>query len=94
VVLGDLLQLQAVRDFLWSHGCHGQYLTNNFHAELHTSRQILLVGKHQQQRILHFPVLDDPCELGPRLLDAVAVVRVDDEDESLGSCALLAAVRG
>jgi hypothetical protein len=59
-----------------------------------TSRQILLVGKHQQQRILHFPVLNDPCEFGPRLLDAVAVVRVDDEDEALGSCALLVGVRG
>jgi hypothetical protein len=57
---------------------------------IRTSCQILLVGKHQQQSILHFPVLDDPCEFGPRLLDAVAVVRVDDEDETLGSCALLA----
>jgi hypothetical protein len=54
-----------------------------------TSCQILLVGKHQQQSILHFPVLDNPCEFGPRLLDAVAVVGVDDEDETLGSCALL-----
>jgi hypothetical protein len=54
-----------------------------------TSRQILLVGKHQQQSILHFPVLNNPCEFGPRLLDAVAIVRVDNEDEALSPCALL-----
>jgi hypothetical protein len=62
---------------------------------VHTSAEILLVRKHQQQRILHFPVLDDPCELRPCLVDAVAVVRVDNEDKALGAystvnkCALL-----
>jgi hypothetical protein len=45
-----------------------------------TSVQILLIRKHQQKRILHFPVLDDSCEFRLRLVDAVAVVGVDDED--------------
>jgi hypothetical protein len=48
--------------------------------------QILLVRKYQQQRILHFPVLDDTGELGTGFIDTVAVVGVNDEDETLGSC--------
>jgi hypothetical protein len=53
-----------------------------------TSWQILLVRKHQQQRILHFPVLDDARELRPCLVDAVAVVGVDDEDQALCTCSI------
>jgi hypothetical protein len=54
-------------------------------TRVRTSWQILLVRKHQQQRILHFPVLDDPRELRFRLVDAAAVIGVDDEDKALGS---------
>jgi len=51
-----------------------------------TPLEILLVRKDQQQRILHFSVLDDSRELRSCLVDAAAVVGVDDEDEALGSC--------
>jgi hypothetical protein len=50
-----------------------------------TSLEILLVCKHQQQRIFHFPVLDDPCEFRPCLVDTITVIRVDDEDKTLSS---------
>lgn len=55
-----------------------------------TSLQILLVREYQQQRILHFPVLDDAGELGAGLVDTVAVVRVDDKDQTLSACEVLA----
>jgi hypothetical protein len=55
-----------------------------------TSLQILLVREHQQQRILHFPVLDDTGELSAGFVDAVAVVRVDDENQTLSACDVLA----
>lgn len=45
--------------------------------------QILLVGKHQQQALLHFPVVQDLMQLSPCLLDTLPVLRVDDEDEAL-----------
>jgi hypothetical protein len=48
-----------------------------------TIRQVLLVGKHQQQAVLHLAVVQDLVQLGPRLVDAVAVLRVDDKDEAL-----------
>jgi hypothetical protein len=51
-----------------------------------TSCQILLVRKHQQQRVLHFAVLDDAGELGPRFLNPALVVGVDDEDKTLSAC--------
>jgi hypothetical protein len=50
----------------------------------------LLVRENQQQRILHFPVLDDTGELGAGLVDTVAVVRVDDEDQTLSAYEVLA----
>ena len=53
---------------------------------MRTALQILLVRKHQQQRVLHLTILDDTGELRPCLVDAVAVIRVDDEDKALGTC--------
>ena len=55
--------------------------------------QILLVRKDKQQRVLHFSVLDDAGELGAGLLDAVAVIGVNDEDEPLCACGLVLAGR-
>lgn len=54
-----------------------------------TIRQILLVRKHEQQTILHLPVVQDLVQLGPRFVDPVAVLRVDDEDESLSACVVV-----
>jgi hypothetical protein len=52
-----------------------------------TSWNILLVGKDEQQGARHLAILDDARELGARLIHALAVRRVDDEDEALGACA-------
>lgn len=51
----------------------------------HTIGQILLVGKHEEQAILHLAVVDDAMQLLAGLLDARAVRRVNDEDEALGA---------
>lgn len=48
-----------------------------------TARNVLLVRKHEEKRVAHFPVLDDAREFGAGLVHAVAVVAVDDKDESL-----------
>jgi hypothetical protein len=49
----------------------------------HCTRDVLLVGKHQEQRLLHLAVEDDAVQLLSCLVDARAVVGVDDEDEAL-----------
>jgi len=64
--------------------------TSKLYAAQRTSLQILLVREYQQQRILHFPVLDNAGELGAGLVDTVTVVRVDDEDQTLSACEVLA----
>lgn len=48
-----------------------------------TSRQILLIRKHQQQTILHFPILNNPVQLLSRLIDTISVIRVNDENQTL-----------
>lgn len=48
-----------------------------------TSGQVLLVGKHEQQAVLHLSVVQDLVQLLPRLVDPFAVLRVDDKDEPL-----------
>lgn len=58
-----------------------------------TSCDILLVGKHQQQRILHFAILNDTRQLVLRLGDPIAVVAVDNEDETLGAREVVAPQR-
>ena len=69
-VILQLPQLKTLLDFLWRH-CSGD---------------ILLVGKHKQQRLLHFPIEYDAMQLLSRLIYAVAVVAVDNENKALGSC--------
>lgn len=72
VVLCNLVQLELVRDLLWTHG------TGN----------VLLVREHQEKSILHLTVLDDASQLGSCLVNTVAVVRVNNEDQSLGAYAM------
>ena len=57
-----------------------------------TTRDILLICKHEQQRLFHFSIQDDAMEFLPRFIDAGAVVGVDDEDETLCSCIVTAQV--
>lgn len=51
-----------------------------------TARNILLVGKDQQQCILHLTIANDLVQLGLGLLDTASVVGVDNKDKSLGTC--------
>ena len=51
----------------------------------HTALDILLVGKHQQKRILHFTIVDDFVKLGTGLLHSSSVTRIDNENQTLGS---------
>ena len=53
--------------------------------EVHTLLDILLVGKDEQQTVLHLVIIDDPVQLLPRLVHPGAVARVNDEDEALGA---------
>jgi hypothetical protein len=48
-----------------------------------TIGQVLLVRKHQQQALLHLAIVENLVQLGPRLVDTLPVLRVDDEDETL-----------
>lgn len=51
--------------------------------ETPTTRNILLVRKYQQQRILHFAILYYSRQFAPRLLESIAIVAVDDKDQTL-----------
>ena len=51
-----------------------------------TSFDVLLVRKHQQQRVFHFSVQYYPMQLLPGLVDTRTIKRVDDEDETLCAC--------
>lgn len=53
------------------------------HGERHTARDILLVGKDQKQRVLHFAIVDNLVQLRPGLLEAGGITRVHNEDETL-----------
>lgn len=50
--------------------------------------EILLVGEDEEQTVLHLAIVDDPVQLLPRLIDARAVGRVDNEDETLRACCM------
>jgi len=50
-----------------------------------TSVDVLLVGKDQQQSILHFAILNDTSQLSASLIHAVAINRVNDEDQALSA---------
>lgn len=48
-----------------------------------TAGNILLVGKDQQESILHFAVVDDLVQLRTSFLQARGVAGVDNEDQTL-----------
>lgn len=51
-----------------------------------TFLEILLVGKDEQETVLHFAIVDDTVEFLSGFLHTGSIGRVDDEDETLGSC--------
>lgn len=60
-------------------------------ALLLTTLNVLLVGKHHQQAVLHLPVRKNALQLESRLIDTVTVRRVNDEDETLENVSFLPA---
>ena len=48
-----------------------------------TLREVLLVGEDEYDGVPHLAVVDDPVQLLPRLVDAVAVRAVHHEDQPL-----------
>lgn len=50
-----------------------------------TSREILFVGKYEQQTVLHFTVAQYAVKLLFCLVDTFAVLAVDDEHQTLGA---------
>lgn len=60
-----------------------QRIDNLLRAEV--AIDILLVGKHQQKRILHFAVVDNLVQFGTGLFHTGRVTRVDNENQSLGT---------
>lgn len=50
---------------------------------VHRVRQVLLVGKHEQDRVAQLVLIQHALEFLARLVDTVAVVRVDDKDDAL-----------
>lgn len=52
---------------------------------LHGVGEVLLVGEDQDDGVLHLPVVDDPVELLPRLVDPVPVGTVHHENQPLGA---------
>jgi hypothetical protein len=50
-----------------------------------TAGQVLLVGKDEEETLLHLPISQNPVQLLLGLIDAVSVLRIDDKDETLGA---------
>ena len=58
-----------------------------------TLRPVLLVGKDQEDGVLHIPVSQDAVELMSCLIDAAAVLAVHHENEALCSSVVVAPQR-
>ena len=91
MVFGNDVEVQGVGDVFGTHGWTRRVSISyawdlgrsSDLRPLLTSIDVLLVGKYEQEGVLHFAILDDACEFSSRLLHAVLVVAVDDEDEAL-----------
>lgn len=55
-----------------------------------TALNILLICKHQKQRLLHLTVIDNTEQLLSCLLNTLRVIRVDDEDQALRAAVIVA----
>jgi hypothetical protein len=65
----------------------------NIAEKKHTSWNILLVGENEQQRFLHFSVVDNSVQLLSCLVYAGLVAGVDHEDQPLSTYFLMSANR-
>mmetsp|Transcript_49447 Transcript_49447/g.91223 ORF Transcript_49447/g.91223 Transcript_49447/m.91223 type:complete len:228 (-) Transcript_49447:128-811(-) len=55
----------------------------------HSVRQILLVGEDKHNCIAHLILIQHLGELLTSILNSVAVIAVDDEDEAIGACVVV-----
>ena len=51
--------------------------------QLITFWQVLFISKYKNDGVPHLPIIDDPVQLLPRLVDPVPVGAVHYEDEAL-----------
>mmetsp|Transcript_94033 Transcript_94033/g.196202 ORF Transcript_94033/g.196202 Transcript_94033/m.196202 type:complete len:212 (+) Transcript_94033:64-699(+) len=65
----QIVKAQFLGDFCCSHGIG----------------QVLLVGEHQEDSVAHLVLVEHLVQLLPGVLDAVAIVAVDDVDEAVGA---------
>jgi hypothetical protein len=59
----------------------------------HTSRQVLLVCKHEEQAFLHLPIAQNPMQLLFRFVYPLPILAVHDEDETLRSGVIMSPQR-
>ena len=62
-------------------------------SSIHRVRQVLFVGEHQQDRLAQLVLIEHAVQLVARLTHAIAVVRVDHEDDALGILVVMAPQR-
>lgn len=85
--LSQTMKAKGIGDFGSTHGILNWELLDwiFLYGELFiTNRQILLIGKHQEKRILQFILVQHPLKFITSLgCDTITVIAVDDEDNSL-----------
>ncbi len=59
------------------------------HTAAHTALEVLFVGKDKNDCVLHLAVVDDFVQLAARLVDALAIGTVNNEDEALRACVIV-----
>lgn len=91
----QLGQLELLGDFLGAQVCGAiglvrgkgvwveHWASARGSGEGHTAWDILLVGKDQKQRVLHFAIVDNLVQLRASLLEAGGITRVHNEDKAL-----------
>eukprot|EP00964_Phaeocystis_antarctica_P040780 scaffold23323_cov60-Phaeocystis_antarctica.AAC.2 len=60
---------------------------------IHRVGQVLLVGEHQQDGLTQLVLVEHAVQLVARLAHAIAIVRVDHEDDALGVLVVMAPER-
>jgi hypothetical protein len=69
-------------------GAHGVLESHQYHSEQTRTgvsyRQILLVGENKEQSVTEFVFVQHALQLFPGLDNTVAIVAIDDENDTLG----------
>jgi len=62
-------------------------------VSIHSLGEVALVGKDEEYCVLHLTVADDTHELSAGLFDTLAITAVDNENEGLSACKVVAPER-